>query len=140
FLDSASFDFMMRSLSKSDSCPMNVLLTGASGLIGSALVRALADGGHRVVRLSRSPTPASTGSATWNPAAGQIDLSQAGSLEAVIHLAGEPIGRRWTADRKLRMRESRVAGTRVVSEAVARLPQVPRVLVCASGTGFYGDR
>ena len=119
---------------------MNVLVTGSSGLIGSALVRSLTEAGHSVVKLRRSPALHDKPSASWEPAAGQIDLSGAGALDAVIHLAGESIGRRWTARRKERIRSSRLGGTRLLSEAIARLPQPPRVLACASGTGFYGDR
>ena len=102
---------------------MNVLVTGSSGLIGSALVRFLEEAGHAVVKLRRSPAPDDRPSASWNPAAGQIDLSHAGALDAVIHLAGESIGRRWTARRKERIRSSRLGGTRLLSETIARLPQ-----------------
>jgi uncharacterized protein (TIGR01777 family) len=115
---------------------MNVLLTGASGLIGSAVTPALEASGHRVVKLRRG---AGSG-ATWNPAEGKIDLAPALPLDAVIHLAGENIGARWTVDRKRRIRESRVAGTQLLAETLASLPSRPKVLVCASATGFYGDR
>src|SRR5438093_1638835 len=115
---------------------MNVLLTGASGLIGSAAAPALESAGHRVVKLRRD---GETG-ATWNPEEGKIDLTPALALDAVIHLAGESIGARWTAERKRRIRESRVAGTRLLSQTLAKLPPRPKVLVCASATGFYGDR
>ncbi len=115
---------------------MNVLLTGASGLIGSAVTPALESSGHRVVKLRRGE---GTG-ATWNPAEGKIDLAPALPFDSVIHLAGENIGARWTAERKQRIRESRVAGTRLLAEALASLPSRPKVLVCASATGFYGDR
>ena len=115
---------------------MNVLLTGASGLIGSAAAPALESAGHRVVKLRRD---GGTG-ATWNPEEGKIDLTPALALDAVIHLAGESIGARWTAERKRRIRESRVAGTRLLSQTLAKLPPRPKVLVCASATGYYGDR
>ena len=115
---------------------MNVLLTGASGLLGSAVAPALESCGHRVVKLRRD---GGTG-ATWNPAEGKIDLTPALPLDAVIHLAGESIGARWTAERKRRIRESRVAGTRLLAETLATLPARLKVLVCASATGFYGDR
>lgn len=115
---------------------MNVLLSGASGLIGSAVAPALESSGRRVVKLRRGEGPG----ATWNPAEAKIDLALALPLDAVIHLAGENIGARWTAERKRRIRESRVAGTRLLAETLASLPSRPKVLVCASATGFYGDR
>ncbi len=115
---------------------LNILVTGASGLVGSAVVAALESEGHRVTRLRRD----GGAGPTWNPAAHTIDLTPAPPLDAVIHLAGESVGARWTAGRKRRIRESRIGGTRLLCEALGRLPVPPRVLVCASATGFYGDR
>ena len=77
---------------------------------------------------------------TWNPDAGQVRLEPAGPFDAVIHLAGENIAQRWTRTAKARVRASRVNATRLLCVALARLPQPPRVLVCASATGYYGDR
>jgi uncharacterized protein (TIGR01777 family) len=122
------------------SSSQQILITGASGLVGSALVSALEKRGHRVIRLARSPTPDTRGKATWNPDTGQIDLSHTGNLDAVVHLAGEPIAKRWTPEVKRRIRDSRVKGTRLLSEALARLPVPPKVLISASATGWYGDR
>jgi len=119
---------------------MHILLTGASGLIGSALAPFLASGGHKVTKLSRAASPASGANAWWNPAKGQIDFGGVGDLEAVIHLAGEPLGGRWSPTKKQRIRDSRVSGTRSLSAALVRLPRLPKVLVCASATGFYGSR
>jgi hypothetical protein len=122
---------------------MRVLLSGGSGLVGSSLASALTVRGHEVVRLVRPSASAAGGEcpATWNPEAGQIDLSRAGILDAAVHLAGETIAQRWTPEVKRRIRDSRVAGTRLLCEALARLPTTPpKVLVCASATGFYGDR
>lgn len=118
---------------------MNILLTGARGFIGSALVSRLANGGHRVVPLRRA-TGGSEAGPTWNPPAGQVRLELAGPLNAVVHLAGENIAQLWTSTAKARIRASRVDATRLLCEALARLPQPPRVLICASATGFYGDR
>jgi uncharacterized protein (TIGR01777 family) len=115
---------------------MNVLLTGASGLLGSAVAPALEASGHRVTKLRRGDE---TG-ATWSPETGKINLAPALPIDAVIHLAGENIGARWTAERKRRIRESRVAGTGLLAGTLASLPSRPKVLVCASATGFYGDR
>ena len=112
---------------------MNVAVTGATGLIGSALVPFFQAGGHRAVRLSRG-----TSGPSWDPATGVIS---AGALDAVVHLAGENIaGGRWTSARKARIRDSRVDGTRRLCEALAALPTPPKTLVCASAIGFYGDR
>lgn len=115
---------------------MQVLVTGASGLIGSAVASAVESSGHRVVKLQRGDGPG----ARWDPTTRKINLAPALPLDAVIHLAGENIGARWTAERKRRIRESRVAGTRLLAETLATLSPRPKALVCASATGFYGDR
>lgn len=118
---------------------MNILVTGASGFVGQAVVLHLTEKGHRVVPLRRAAGVNEAGP-TWNPLAGQVRLQPAGELAAVIHLAGENIAQRWTAAAKARIRASRVDATRLLCEALAALPQPPKVLVCASATGFYGDR
>jgi len=115
------------------------LVTGASGLVGSALVSALDARGHQVVKLMRGPA-SSASAATWNPEARQIDLGRAGNIDAVVHLAGANIAQRWTPEVKRRIRDSRVEGTQLLSGALAKLPTPPKVLVCASATGFYGNR
>lgn len=119
---------------------MNILVTGSTGLVGSAVVSFLTTGGHRVVRLVRG---AATGpdEVEWNPQAGTIDAAKLEGLDAVVHLAGENIATgRWTDAKKARIRDSRVVGTRVLSEALAKLTNKPRVLVGASAIGFYGER
>ena len=118
---------------------MNILVTGATGFIGSALVSKLAESGHRITGLRREPRVSGVGP-TWNPEIGQIHLDDAFPLDAVVHLAGESIAQRWTPAVKTRIRSSRVEATRLLSEALIRLPKPPRVMVCASATGFYGDR
>jgi uncharacterized protein (TIGR01777 family) len=118
---------------------MNVLISGATGLIGSALVQELKDGGHRITRLTRSPRLDED--VGWNPDAGQIDASRLEGHDAVVHLAGESIGEgRWTPEKKRRILESRVEGTRLLAETIAGLPEPPRVMVSASAVGYYGDR
>src|ERR687890_249877 len=117
---------------------MNVLVSGAKGLIGSALIPELEVGGHRVDRLTRSPR--SGEDIRWDPDAGTIEGDLAG-YEAVIHLAGESIAEGcWTAERKRRIVESRQKGTHLLAEKIAGLPEPPSVMVSASAIGYYGDR
>jgi len=116
---------------------MNILVTGASGLLGTALNDALTAAGHRVLPLRRRQP--GTGP-SWDPDSGQIDLAPAGALDAVVHLAGESIAQRWTPAAKQRIRHSRVAATRLLCEALNRLPAPPQVFIGASAIGYYGDR
>ncbi|MEU6037254.1 TIGR01777 family oxidoreductase [Actinomadura sp. NPDC047616] len=115
---------------------MKVAVTGASGMIGTALVRSLEADRHQVLRLVRRE-PAGPREVRWEPG-GTADIEALAGVDAVVHLAGAGIGdRRWSAAYKREIRESRVHGTRTVAEAVARLR--PRVLVCGTAIGFYGD-
>ncbi|MFQ5890143.1 MAG: TIGR01777 family oxidoreductase [Gemmatimonadota bacterium] len=117
-----------------------VLVTGSSGLIGSALVSRLTAEGHHAVRLVRR-RPVGEGAVWWDPVGGSIDAERLEGLDAAVHLAGENIASgTWTAERKRRIRESRVAGTRLLSKTLAARTRPPEVLVCASAIGFYGDR
>jgi hypothetical protein len=99
---------------------MNIAITGASGFIGRHLMKSLAQAGHSVCALSRHAPPAES--------------------DVVIHLAGEPVAQRWTAEARQRIRESRIAGTRNLVDALGRLPRRPKALICASAIGYYGSR
>jgi uncharacterized protein (TIGR01777 family) len=90
--------------------------------------------------LSRRPSQASDGSCSWIPEKGLISLSPAGDIDAVVHLAGESIAQRWTPAAKRRIWNSRVDGTSLLCKALIDLPVLPKTLICASGTGFYGSR
>jgi hypothetical protein len=123
---------------------MLVAVTGASGLIGTALVRRLQAEGHEVLRLTRS-APSAPDQVRWDPAAGELDPDALAKADAVVHLAGKNIGDRlrWTAGTKRELLQSRVQGTGLVASTLADLargPGGPRVLVCASGVHYYGDR
>jgi len=118
---------------------MRIAVSGSHGLIGSALVQALAQAGHEVVRLVRDGA-GGTGIA-WDPERGTLDRSALEGIDAVVHLAGYGIAeRRWTAPVKELIRSSRVNGTRLLATALADMVRRPQVLVAASAIGYYGDR
>lgn len=119
---------------------MDVLVTGASGLIGSALRPALVAAGHRPVALVRRPA-AGADEVSWDPASGRLDRASIEGAGAAVHLAGVGIGdKRWTDKQKRLLRESRVQATGLLSRAIAALRDPPPVLVSASAIGYYGDR
>ena len=119
---------------------MKILVAGASGLIGTALVSRLIQERHQVSRLVRR-APASADEIQWDPATGTIDEARLAGSEAVIHLGGVSIaGKRWNDAYKREIRDSRVNSTRLLSEAIARMPQKPAVFLCASALGYYGER
>lgn len=121
-----------------------IAVTGSTGLIGSALVEDLRGDGHRVVRVVRPGTSSGADrddTVEWDPDAGTIDAAKLEGVDAVVHLAGEPIGAaRWTAEVRERIARSRQVGTRVLAGALAGLSDGPRVLVSGSAVGVYGDR
>src|SRR3954462_14081177 len=117
---------------------LHVAVTGASGLIGSAIIRRLTSTGHRVSRLVRHQ--AGPSEIFWDPAGAALDRRSLDGVDAGIHLAGENVGARWTAARKARIRSSRVAGTRLLAETLAGLQRPPQALISASAIGVYGNR
>jgi uncharacterized protein (TIGR01777 family) len=119
---------------------VRVLVSGARGFIGSAVARHLEAQGHEVVSLARgnvAPGPKVVG---WDPAAGRLEPASLEGIDAAVHLAGEPISSRWTARKKVAIRESRVGGTALLARALAAARRKAQVLVCASAVGIYGDR
>jgi uncharacterized protein (TIGR01777 family) len=120
--------------------PVTVAVSGASGLIGSALVRHLQSQGHTVRRLVRPGGREESDDVRWDPARGELDAAALTGVDAVVHLAGEPIARRWTSRRKRAIRESRVQSTELLARTLARLGRKPRVFLSGSAVGYYGDR
>jgi len=117
---------------------MHVAVTGASGMVGSTLVPLLTTGDHRVTRMVRRES--GEGELTWDPQ-GDFDATPLEGVDAVVHLAGKNIAAaRWSPKVKAEILDSRVTGTRTLCEALANLERPPKVFVCASATGFYGDR
>lgn len=122
---------------------MKIAITGSSGLVGTAVSRRLGEDGHQVTRLVRSREAAEAHDAIfWDPSRGEIDSSGLAGHDAVVNLAGENIFGRWTAAKKRRIRESRVAGTGLIAETIAGLDDRvrPKVLINSSAIGYYGDR
>lgn len=120
---------------------MKILVVGATGLVGSALVPLLTTGGHTVFKLSRRNPDHDPKTLVWNPDEGKIPTGELEGFDAVIHLAGEGIAHgRWTAAKKARIRDSRVGGTSLLSGALAKLTHKPKHFLCASAIGFYGSR
>jgi uncharacterized protein (TIGR01777 family) len=118
----------------------HVLITGASGFVGSALIPKLTDHGYTVTQLVRSD-PKSADEVRWNPQAGEIPDDAVANADVVINLSGASIaGGWWTEKRKQLIRQSRIDATSTIAEAMARLAGKPRVLVSASGVGYYGDQ
>ncbi|CAN5485135.1 MAG: TIGR01777 family oxidoreductase [Actinomycetota bacterium] len=119
---------------------MRILMSGASGFIGSALRRALQQKGNEVSALTRSAS-ADSRAVRWDPAAGELDPDSVEGFDAVVHLAGEGIGdRRWNEVHKRRVRDSRIQGTSLLSRTLSELDRPPQVLLSASAMGYYGDR
>ncbi|MEC8332920.1 MAG: TIGR01777 family oxidoreductase [Verrucomicrobiota bacterium] len=116
----------------------NILITGSSGLIGTALLNYLTKEGYGVFRLKRSKV-LEVNEFFWDPSRGEIDKLALKSIDVVVHLAGEPIAQRWSPSAKKRIVNSRVNGTRLLAETIAQSQDLPR-LICASGINYYGDQ
>jgi uncharacterized protein (TIGR01777 family) len=120
---------------------MKILITGSSGLVGSAARQALEARGHALFPLVRPPRLAGPGEAAWNPETGEMDLPAASGAEAVVNLAGASIADgSWSEARKRLLRSSRIDLTRALVDSIAKLDPRPRVLVSASAVGYYGNR
>jgi uncharacterized protein len=119
---------------------MKIAVSGSTGLIGSPLVEVLKARGDVVVRLVRPPAAAGPDSIQWDPERGRIDRSALEAVDAVIHLAGENVFGRWSDAKKRRIRDSRVQGTRLISDTIAALAKRPATFLAASAIGFYGDQ
>jgi uncharacterized protein len=120
---------------------MRIVISGATGLVGTALVDALRDEGHRVERFVRPGSNVLAGDIPWDPATAAIDIAKLEGTDAFVNLNGASIGDgRWTPERKNLLRSSRVETTRFLVDAMSRLRQKPRVFASASAIGFYGSR
>ncbi|QDT37905.1 TIGR01777 family oxidoreductase [Stratiformator vulcanicus] len=123
----------------SDQGPMRILVSGSSGLVGSNLVSFLTTGGHEVTRLTRKKSGTREPEVEWDVRNQQLSAAELEGMDAVVHLAGEPIMGRWTEEKKNKIRDSRTKGTTLLCETLASLEQKPKVLICASAIGIYGE-
>ncbi len=120
---------------------MQIAISGASGMIGTALSASLRAAGHRPIALVRRDVRAGADEIRWDPAGGTIDAASLEGIDAVVHLAGAGIGdKRWTDERKKIIMDSRVDGTKLLATTLANLDRAPAVLVSGSGISYYGDR
>ena len=118
---------------------MKIAIAGASGLVGSALIPILQSDGNQITRLVRSSPKA--GEIEWHPNQDEVSTQSLQGFDVIINLAGENIaGGRWTDEQKRKIRDSRVNGTHLLSEAIAKMSSKPKTFICASATGIYGDR
>src|ERR1700752_2623360 len=120
---------------------MKVLISGATGLVGRALISSLVEDGHEVVRLVRRGHKLGALEIEWHPNQGRIEAQRLEGFDAVFHLAGESIASgRWTDEKKRVIRDSRTKGTSLLSETIAQLSRPPSVFISASAIGYYGNR
>ncbi|PIE68728.1 MAG: TIGR01777 family protein [Deltaproteobacteria bacterium] len=127
-------------LHRNTSKKQRILLSGASGVIGRALIPLLTTGGHRVWSLVRRKQPESAHQIYWNPDKDELDMARLPEVDAVIHLAGEPIGlSRWSGEKMRLIRDSRIRGTRLLAQSLGKAAHKPAVFLSASAIGYYGD-
>jgi uncharacterized protein (TIGR01777 family) len=120
--------------------PKTIVVSGSSGVVGSALIPYLQTQGHKIIRLVRNEKQLCIGDVCWNPNAGIVE-AQFEHADVVIHLTGEPIGdTRWTQEKKLSIIDSRVKSTSLLAKTIASMKNPPKLLICASAIGYYGDR
>lgn len=120
---------------------MHIAITGATGLVGSRLVAFLESKGDRISRIVRSYSKENSAGIQWGLESGESMSSFQGEIDAVVHLAGENISTgRWTNAKKQRIRESRVEGTKSLCESIVKSGKIPKIFICASAIGFYGNR
>jgi uncharacterized protein (TIGR01777 family) len=120
---------------------MKILISGASGLVGAALTKMFRAEGHAVAHFVRPGGAVAPGDIAWDPATANVDVAAMEGADAVIHLSGASIGDgRWSAARKAILRSSRVDSTRLLVDALGKMRRKPRVFLCASAIGFYGNR
>lgn len=119
---------------------MRIVVSGSTGLVGTALTSVLAANGHSVVPLVRRRPAAGETAIAWDPERGTIDRAGLEGADVVIHLAGENVFGRWSPAKQQRIRDSRVQGTRLLTDAIAGLARRPATLLAASAIGYYGDR
>ena len=135
------FTDLCRHRDHSDRPRLTVAITGGSGLVDQALTHFLTTGGHRVIQLVRDKRRVASDAVFWNPATGDIDTDGLAIADAVVHLAGTGIaGGRWTESRKRSIWESRVKGTQLIAQTIAKLSGGPQTLISASAVGYYGRR
>lgn len=120
--------------------PLRILLTGASGVLGRELIPLLTTGGHQVWRLVRRRPEPGNREIYWDPEKNTLDFNQLPEIDGAIHLAGEYIGlSRWSENKKRRVIDSRINGTDLLARRLASMDRPPKVLLCASAVGYYGD-